>query len=287
MIDLNPIIAAASQAAANTDHAISGMTVVAPIVSGNALLVVNWAYGAEADKRVSDDLPEGVSLALDWERTPPTIIALPPMTDTGSLAIAAAWWSGAWDVNRTSVSSSYKGALPPYMAYIDDAVRLQGYVSWYWRPMLRGPEIRVKAHGHKDTTLNKWTLGRDGAPPYHLVPPIKPDQQVSIRLGKGPQAADKPNRNQRMATSKQRGYLGRLLREAGMDDALPDDLTLRQASNWIERLGPGRAAERKATANQVRMINHLAAQLGERGVTGWGLNYYDAQKRIDELRDKL
>lgn len=38
------------------------------------------------------------------------------------------------------------------------------------------------------------------------------------------------------ATPEQRGYLGRLLRKAGLSDALPDDLTKSEASRWIDQL---------------------------------------------------
>lgn len=178
------------------------------------------------------------------------------------------------------------GGLPPYTAAIHDRVSAEGYVAWYWRPMLRGPECRQMANGKRDNTLNAWSLGRDGEPPVVRTPRLAPNREMVIRLGVDP---DRPRskKPRRLATANQRGYLGRLLRDAGEDDTLPAGLTLQQASDWIDRLAPDRKRIRRATSNQIVMINSYAQRLGEPGTSGWGMSWDEAEKRINDLRSRL
>lgn len=279
---MNPIIDAVAAQASATDYAISGITVCAPLAVGTAILAINWAHWTD---EAGIEAPEGVSVAIK-SRVPETVIPLPAMTDTAGMTLAAAWLHGAWDVKITTIEAGYAGSLPPYAASFDAAIRRQGFAAWYWRPMLRGPEIRAKANVGKDLTLNPWSLGRDGAVPDIRMPILKPNREHVVRLGRGEHREGRP-RPARLATAKQRGYLGRLLRAAGEDDALPADLTLSQASEWIDRLSPAREKRRPATANQVRLINHYTQRLGEHGISGWGLSYDEAQRRIDELRGRL
>lgn len=234
----NPIINAVAEQAAARDYAISGITVCAPLSVGTAVLAINWAHFEDED---APDAADGVSVAIK-SRVPETILPLPAMTDTAGAVFAAAWLHGAWDVKVTTIEASYGGNLPPYTATLDAAIRKQGFAAWYWRPMLRGPEIRAKANAGKDLTLNPWSLGRDGAMPDIRLPLLRPNREHVVKLGRGEQSKSS-HRPIRLATAKQRGYLGRLLRAAGEDDNLPADLTLRQASDWIDRLAPDRNRE--------------------------------------------
>ncbi len=235
---MNPIINAVAEQAAATDYAISGITVCAPLAVGTAILAINWSHWTD---ETDIDTPEGVSATIK-SRVPETIIPLPPMIDTAGMTIAAAWLHGAWDVKVTTIEAGYAGSLPPYAANLGAAIRKQGFAAWYWRPMLRGPEIRAKANAGKDITLNPWSLGRDGALPDIRLPILKPNREHVVRLGRG-EEKERQRKPAHLATVKQRGYLGRLLRAAGEDDTLPDDLTLRQASDWIDRLAPNRNRE--------------------------------------------
>lgn len=279
---MNPIIDAVAEQAAATDYAISGVTVCAPLAVGTAILVINWAHWHDEE---GAGAPEGISIAIK-SRVPESIVPLPPMTDTAGMTLAAAWLHGAWDVKVTTIEAGYAGGLPPYAATLDAEIRKQGFAAWYWRPMLRGPEIRAKANAGKDTTLNPWSLGRDGVLPDIRMPILKPNREHVVRLGKGEHKEDR-RKPASLATVKQRGYLGCLLRKAGESDVLPDDLTLQQASAWIDRLAPDRKRAPPATTNQMRLINSYLQRLGEPGITGWGLSYDDAQRRIEDLRGRL
>ena len=281
---MNPIIDAVAEHAATTDYAISGITVCAPLAVGTAVLAINWARFE--DEGTGDiDAPNGISVTVK-SRVPETVIPLPAMTDTAGMALAAAWTHGAWDIKVTTVEAGYAGSLPPYAATLDAAIRRQGFAAWHWRPMLRGPEIRAKANAGKDMTLNPWSLGRDGPAPEIRMPVLKPNREHVVRLGRDG-AITQQERPARRATVNQRGYLGRLLRAAGEDDTLPANLTLREASDWIDRLAPNRQRQQPATLNQIRLINNYTLRLGEPGISGWGLSYDDAQRRIEELRRRL
>lgn len=226
----NPIIQAVATQAAATDYPISGITVLAPAITGLPILAINWA--AFENER-SAGLAEGVQ-AIVLDRTPATVIGLPAMVDAQGLVIAAAWAHGAWDISRTTIAPGHTGALPPYLRHIDAEVRAQGYIAWYWRPMLRSPEIRGKQK-RVDITLDRWTRGRSEPPPPLKIPAIRPNQHTVIRLGKVAQAAPAGPRPKRIprATPSQIGYLVALRREAGEDARLPEGMTIREASDMI------------------------------------------------------
>ncbi len=223
----NPIIQAVATQAAATDYPISGVTVLAPAITGLPILAINWA--AFENERPPEPA-EGVQV-MELDRTPATVIGLPAMVDTQGLVIAAAWAHGAWDISRTTIAPGHTGALPPYLRHVDAEARAQGYIAWYWRPMLRAPEIRGKQK-RVDITLDRWTRGRSEPPPPLKIPAIRPSQHTVIRLGKVAQTAPAAKRIPR-ATPSQIGYLVALMREAGEDARLPEGMTIRQASDMI------------------------------------------------------
>jgi hypothetical protein len=230
----NPIINAMAEQAMATDWPISGVTIASPQVTASPILAINWAMMLPDD---APETPTGVSASV-LSRVPPSVVALPAMVQMEPLIIEAAWAYGAWDIRRTSIPASFSGAIPPYLDTLPEIIRREGYVSWYFRPMLRGPESRAKANAALDVTLNRWTLGRDTAPPDMRFSRIREGQETIIKLGKG-EKTERPVRRptpRNLATILQRGYLGRLLRAAGLDDTLPADLTKDQASAWIDRL---------------------------------------------------
>ena len=279
----NPIISVVSAAMAETEWPVSSVTVTSPLMTASPLVVINWAKMINEDGVCLGNKPTGVGVMI-WERAPETIRPVPPMIDTEAAVVEAAWQYGAWDIKRTAVKG-YDGPLPPYMAPIETTVRHEGYVTWTWRPMFRAPEVRIRAHGEKDKTLSRWTKGRDTSAPEYTSPPIRPGRQIVIRLGRD---RDSQPRRPTKATAKQRGYLGRLLRAAGEDDVLPTDLTMAQASRWIDKLAPDRVRqERQCTVNQWRMIDHLQRRLGISDPIPMQMPYTEAQTRIDKLKGML
>ncbi|KQZ81859.1 hypothetical protein ASD64_08855 [Mesorhizobium sp. Root157] len=290
----NPILAAVATEAAATDWPVCGVTVIAPLVSGPTMMSISWSHFS--DYAVSEDggllmidttdLPEGIGVSVNG-RVPDTVRKLPQLTDIGSMAIAAAWAHGAWDIQRVCLAKGFAGKLPPIASEVADLVRDQGYVTWYWRPMLRGPELRAKAHAKKDASLNRWTLGRDEELPPVRVPTLVAGHSVTIRLGK---STERPSlqRGPKRATVMQRGYLGRLLRDAGEDNTVPDDLTMSQASDRIDQLRgnvrPRKDPSRRATQNQITYIVGLSltAKLDNPKISS-NLTYDEAAAWIDRL----
>lgn len=293
----NPIILAVAKEAAAQDSPISDVSVTAPLITGAAVLAISWAKFDDGQCDIPD-MPRGVGVRMIC-RAPDSVIPLAPMIDTESMAIAAAWAHGAWDINRTVIAAGYDGPLPPAMAPIAGAAREQGYVSWFWKPRLRGPEIRARQM-RADITLDKWTLGRDGAPPDVRRPSIIAGRSVIIRLGDD--GVRKPATDRHvspLATDRQREYLQILLRKTGADDTLPDDLDKRAASAWIDRLtgkeppqtsAKARKRSSRITVNQWRVIDHCLMRLGRGGlpVNTMRLMTYDkAQAMIAELNALL
>lgn len=293
----NPIIRAVAQEAAANDKPISVVTVTAPLITGSALLAIAWS-GLESGPCDLPDLPSGVT-GIEFCCVPDTIVHLPPMVDAEGMSIGAAWAHGAWDINRTTIPAGYYGPLPPSMAAIADSVREQGYVSWHWRPQMRGPEIRAQQK-RPDLTLDKWTRGRDGSPPQVSRPPIIAGRSVLIKLGDdGTRPRDRERRPARSATASQRDYLQDLLRKDGEDDALPDDLDMRAASAWIDRLTgqvpsrpPAKPRKRSVpiTVNQWWVIDDLMRRLARKGLppnTMRLMTYDEAQAMILDLNALL
>ena len=294
----NPIVTAVAKEAAAQDSPISGVAVTSSLVTGTPLLSLTWAKFDNGECPIGD-LPDGVGMTMIC-RAPDSVIHLPAMIDTEGMAIHAAWEHGAWDISRTTVPAGYDGPLPPAMAPIAEAARTQGYVSWYWRPQLRGPDIRAKQK-RPDVTLDKWTRGRHGPPPEVRRPPIIAGRSVVIKLGddgRRPIARDRKNQTWQ-ATDRQRDYLRALLRGAGEDDALPDDLDLRAASAWIDRLTgatppqPSAKPRKRAiriTVNQWRLIDHYLFRLGRGGLpvnTMRLMTYDQAATTIAELQAEV
>ncbi len=296
-MSLNPIITAVARRAAAMDSPISSVSITSPLVTGTALLSISWAKFDDGQCDI-DDMPAGVGVRMMC-RAPDSVAPLPPMVDAEGMAIGAAWAHGAWDINRTVIPAGYDGPLPPNVALIADAVREQGYVSWTWRPMLRGPEIRAKQK-RPDLTLDKWTLGRDGAPPEVRRPPIVAGRSVLIKLGDdGTRKPAASRRRSWLATDRQRAYLQVLLRKAGEDETLPDDLDKRSASAWIDRLtgtaipAPApkpRKRSLRITVNQWRLIDHYLSRLGRGGLpinTMRLMTHDKAQAMLAELQALL
>lgn len=228
-------IAAAVDAA---DQAVSSCSVCAPLRGGRPLLVVTWA-GLDCAAAERGTAGVGIS-GTHWRKRPDHVVQLPPMADLEATTIDAAWAWGAWDITRTCIGAGHAGALPPYMAPIEDEARAAGYVTWTWRPMLGAPEIRIRAHGRGDASLNALTLGREGPAPEVDIPTLRPGRQHILRLGSPPpQTAPTAHgaRRPRLATLRQVRTICALRREAGESDhdTLPR-LTIREASDWITRL---------------------------------------------------
>jgi hypothetical protein len=230
----NGILATIAQQASVSDWPMSGITAILSLQHTSAMLVINWLH---FDDDGDDCVTQQGVLIRTRSRVPPTCLAIPPTQDLERQIIDAAWRQGAWDINRVSLPSDPSSPLPPYVEELAPTLRPEGYTTWYWRPMMRGPELRAKAHAHKDTSLNLWTLGRDTSAPSVIPPAIKPGRSVVIRLGNDARKIPAPAvKADRPATVKQRGYLGRLLRVHGDNDRLPRDLTAKQASEWIDRI---------------------------------------------------
>lgn len=287
----NPILTAVAQAAAAVDLPISGITVSAPLVTGNPVLVITWADMLKAAAAM-DDMPAGVTGTV-WSARDRHVAELPAMISAEPLIIAAAWAQGAWDIQRVAIAAGYDGGLPDHVdRQVAEQWRAQGWISWYWRPMLRGPEIRAKQR-RPDITLDRWSLGRPDAPPEVRTVTIRPGQEVVIRLGRH---KDKPQPDVMPATAKQRSYLASLLATAGRDTTLPDDLDMRQASAWIDSLTgetppePSRKPDKRKTMitiNQWRLIEFYRRRRGDKPLSPAvlrTLTYAEAQVMLDEMR---
>lgn len=291
----NPIVSAVAREAAAKDLAISGITVLAPLAVGAPLLAIGWA-GLIPDGTHEIDAPQNISV-MAMARAPDSVVPLPPMVDTEGQVISAAWAHGAWDITRTSIGAGYSGPMPPYAASIAGDLRDQGYVSWYWRPMLRGPEIRDRQK-RPDLTLDRWTRGRDGPPPEISRPPLVAGRQVTIKLGDDGRRhrARQAEALYQPATDRQRAYLTRLLRDAGEDACLPERLDRRAASAWIDRLTgtvpeqPSQAPRKRKVLigiNQWRVIDHHLRRLGRPALppgTMMRMTWDEAAAMIDQLR---
>jgi hypothetical protein len=227
-----------------SDHAVSGATIVAPAVFGEAILVVNWAHFEQAEPEDGDD---GIVMSV-VERVAPSVRALPAFTDLEREVVACAWSWGAWDIKRTNISAGYAGALPGYLAGRPE-LREQGYASWYFRPMMRAPDIRIKAWAGRDRSLDAWTLGRTAPAPDNIRMSRRADNEAVFRLGidtredRQPPSADiKPRRSRpkkRPATSNQIRYLYHLCRIHGWPEGLQANLltlSFAAASAWIDKI---------------------------------------------------
>lgn len=296
----NPITRTLARLIAAQGSPVKSVTLAAPAIHGDTIIAVDWAEFADEPVEVAE---RGVTMTVR-SRLPTAAATLPPSPRIEQLALETAWGYGAWDVLRTYIAPGYSGPLPPYMAGFEAAAREQGYITWSWRPMMAGPELRAKAWADKDRTLCRYTLGRSGALPDLALRVAQPASQLVItlgaqatpastapdRAGHSPRAArgrrwsnwtytatqaqrqkllylmDQAGQREEIpdnltradaarwinrlmsggtlsslsgpapATPEQRGYLGRLLRKAGLSDALPDDLTKSQASRWIDQL---------------------------------------------------
>lgn len=226
-----------AQAVDAADREVSSVSVTAPLVGGAPILSIVWAGMDDC----AVDTIGGVRMTAMC-RPPDHVEQLPAMLGLEAHVIEAAWQWGAWDLARTCIGAGYAGALPPCMAGIEAAAREAGYAVWTWRPMLRGPEIRIRAHRAADVTLCPHTLGRSSGAPDACLPPIRPGRQHVLRLGRSPEAerTHRPARSRGAppATARQRRAICALRREAGEPDheALPPGLGIREASAWITRL---------------------------------------------------
>ena len=171
----------------------------------------------------SIDAPAGVSV-LSWIKPADHYTLLPALTSPERNVLEAAWQWGAWDVLRTCHAPHPCLPVPPVTVEIAPLLRAQGYVAWSWRPMMRGPEIRIKAHAAKDVTLEAITYSRAGDCPDVRVPMITPGRQHVIKLGKSA-AARGPAPGTRgyipPATPRQMTLLRALRREQGITGTLP------------------------------------------------------------------
>jgi len=243
---INPIIRAVAELAAATDFPLSGITLSAPMVSGAPILSISWAYFGESD---AVEAPAGVQASC-LAREDDAVMTLPAFTDINRLAIEAAWLQGAWDVKRTAIPAGHAGALPPYAARDAKAYRAQGWVAWYWRPMLGCPDIR-RRQARPDVTLDQLTGTRQLPLPELSVPALRPGEQVTVRLGR---TAQEP-RHGRPARPR-----------------------------------TGKGAPRRATVNQLRFVAHLRRRLGEPAMPAgeWlGLTFVAAAEEIDRLKARL
>lgn len=174
------------------------------IVGGAYRLVVRYTGMIRADADTLR-LPGG-KLSVAISSNPCDVLDIAPVSDRE--IVAAAWEQGAWDLIRTAIAPGYDGPLPPEIApdeepqievmgtsisdvtagltsLAGDARRL-GYTTWAWRPMLLGPETRIKAFAHRDATLDPLTLTRSGPPPHVRIRPARPGTQLEITLGRKP-----------------------------------------------------------------------------------------------------
>lgn len=243
MLTPSPICQAIAAAVVGADdRGISSITVVAPLSHGPARLLVTWA-GMDHEVSTAPDT-DGIT-CLAWTKPADHVAPIPPLTAPEATVIQSAWAWGAWDISRTCIGPGYSGPMPWDWAGADE-LRRQGWVTWTFRPMLGGPDIRAKAHGSSDATLNPITLGRHQAMPDVRPPPIRPGSQHVIRLGRSPQTA--PARQEKRipkATPKQIGLIRHLRRETGetsSDD--PVQLNIREASAEIKRLLALQGSER-------------------------------------------
>lgn len=266
-----PVTRAISAIVAEADREIGDVTVTAPLVEGAGLIAVRWAglncCRLSSQRPAISDLPAGVT-GFWWSAEPDTVRPLPAMIAPEQSILAAAWAFGAWDVVRTCIGAGYDGMLPPYMGTIAQRVREQGYVTWTWRPMLRGPEVRAKAHGHRDSTLDRLTLGRSGPMPDVRVPPLRPGGQHVLRLGGGAQRRSAPRPTPGAvppATERQLRAIAALRREAGLASEDLPHLNIRQASAMIEEMRgrPAPRPSRRMTANQYQALTHYLRRIGK------------------------
>jgi hypothetical protein len=167
-------------------------------------------------------------------------------------AMGMAWRDGAWDLRVDLIPPLAGPELGLVSAFVDysadpgleaillDAASRGRLATWAWRPMRDGPATRQRLHGAADLTLGP-DLGRTGEPPAQRRPDFGRcgGRKWVIRLALDEtRAGPRP----RPATVNQRGYLARLLRQAGQADRLPARLTFDQASAWIDQLKAGRSA---------------------------------------------
>lgn len=237
----NPIIIAASAAAARSGAPIGSISIVAPLRASTAAVVVRWA-GLTSDVDTID-APPGIEV-LSWTTRESTVVSLPVTADLQGLVIGAGWQFGCWDIGRTCLPPDPTQALPPTLAPWHRPMREAGYVAWMMRPMLLGPELRAKAHAADDVTLNPWSFGRDGTPPNLTIPELRPGTATTIRLGRRPQGAGPgnrsgrayPSRKPRRASINQINYIYALCRRTGEPPGNPLLLSAGEASARIDDL---------------------------------------------------
>lgn len=224
------------------------------LAAGLAPQAAGMAPELPADVVGPAPLPAGVTVRA-WS-APPAIVTPWRATSLELLhddALRAAWQDGAWDLavslvpplagvelGLISAANDYS-ADPGLEDILLDAGERGRLVIWSWRPMRDGPESRRRRNGSEDRTLGP-DLGRQGEPPAGLRRPNfawRKHRDWLIRLGDdGTPRGPRP----RPATINQRGYLGRLLRQAGQSDRLPARLTFDAAAAWIDRLKAGDAS---------------------------------------------
>ncbi|MDO5621893.1 MAG: hypothetical protein Q4G24_10530 [Paracoccus sp. (in: a-proteobacteria)] len=215
---------------------ISTITVAAPLGAAIGNIVIQWAGMQPASANEADNLPNSVT-AIEMEKPAPAIQTTTMTAATESEIIAAAWALGAWDISRTAIPAGYQGPLPPHLGDLADAARESGYVTWMFKPILGGPELRAKANAAKDASLTPIMLGRSGPAPDITIPAITPGRQHLIRLGEPVEAKARLPRPCPRATRKQRWAIicmRRKLDEAGAP--LPASLTRAEASAIIADL---------------------------------------------------
>lgn len=219
-----------AQAQADICAPISSITIIAPVGGDAGLLTMSVASGQT--KNCAVDSHQGVSAAL-WSRMPDHAEAIAIDHLIEQQVIAAAWSAGAWDIQRVTYAAGYEGPLPPSLSGTALDMRRFGWTSWTYRPMMGGPELRQKAHGHKDSTLIPILLGRSGQPPDICTPEVRPGRMTVIRLGAPPEAPKAPRR----ASGKQRAYIVALRKGTDEEGAkLPARLTMTEATGIINHL---------------------------------------------------
>lgn len=191
-----------SSVATCVERAARPLSTVSVVIVGDVYrLVVRYAGMMRAD---ADTLrTPGGKVAMAHHHNPFDALDIAPVSDRD--IVAAAWAHGAWDVIRTTIAPGYEGSLPeiapdeqPQIAVMGGVsrdtpagltslaaeARKRGYTTWAWRPMLYGPEMRIKAFAHRDSTLDPLTLTRGGPPPHVRIRPAKPGSQLEITLGR-------------------------------------------------------------------------------------------------------